>query len=602
MTQEFVKVPALPIRTATGKWKQVTKRVKVEKAEMPERKQEPEAPVAPVNAQKPEPLVPVLNVDEVKEQIGLLAVDVTENTQENLKNVREILKFADATTFSAKQREESFAIQSTALITLLAIFKDILPNYAIRPLTEEEKSVCVSKVVKAQRNFDENLLNVYRLFVQRLEEILKTSKKGDAQLLPIAVACLGELVLFAGHFNFSDRINVGLVSQIFVSEPIAELAIKAIGRAFGEDPNGKTTTHLTRLLSDSLHTRGYLNVTSPVIEVFLSIRSRNLYASKAHGPAITTTYDIAKSEAYRRKKGHLSKSEKKDLRLKLEESSKTAAAEAEYSMQERQKWSTNTLKFVFRVLFGILKAVEAEDGEGGKSMITLLPAVLKCLARFSSYLSIEFYADLLVSLNRIIVNNTVQAKGFVTVARLPFTSIIYLIQTVLQINMLQESAPSIKGIPTVDLKFYYDLLYREMLRIIKDPECLEQWRSLESSLEHIMVLLFLSKRHVPAERVAAFSHRLLFLLDALSAHPEASKYLVRLLLRLLERHERARGILDADGGGLGIGGAYQPDCPDPDFCSPFAKQLDIAAFLAKNKKLSNDCRQVLRNIQRLAEQ
>lgn len=605
-SQEFVDVPALPIRTASGKWKQVTKRVKVEdKKPVEDTDAVAASDVAP---QKPvetkAEVAAVLDVDEAREKIGLLAVDVTENAEDSLKNVKDILNFASADVFNPKQREESRQIQSTALITLLAVFKDILPGYAIRPLTEEEKNARVGKLVKTQRAFDEAILNNYRLFVVRLEEILKACKKGDSHLVPVAVACVGELAQCASHFNYSDRIHVALVSQVFASEAIAELAIKSIERVFGEDPNGKSTAHLARLLSDSLHDRGYANVTERTITAFLSIRSRNLYASKTHGPAVTTTHDVTKLEAYRKRQGHMSKLEKKELRYKLEESAKTAAAEAEDSIQERQKWSTNTLKFVFRVLFGILKAVEHEeettDGNVAKAMVTLLPSVLKCLARFSSYLSIEFYADLLVSLRRIICKNSVQINGVTTVAALSFMSILHLIQTVLQLNSLQESAPSVKGVPVVDLKFYYDLMYREMLRISKDKECLEEWSTLEPAFEAVMAQLFLSKRQVPAERVAAFSHRLAALLEALGSHPVPSKYLVRLLLRLLERHQRARAILDAEGG-IGIGGAYREQCPDPDFCNPFSKRLDVTALLKRNKAFSNDCRQILQNIGRLAD-
>ena len=51
----------------------------------------------------------------------------------------------------------------------------------------------------------------------------------------------------------------------------------------------------------------------------------------------------------------MSKSQKKNLKVELAESIKTARSEAEFSREERSKWSSDALKFLFRILFGILK-------------------------------------------------------------------------------------------------------------------------------------------------------------------------------------------------------------------------------------------------------
>ena len=95
-----------------------------------------------------------------------------------------------------------------------------------------------------------------------------------------------------------------------------------------------------------------------------------------------------------------------------------------------------------------------------------------------------------------------------------------------------------------------------------------------------MSKLFLSKKHCPAVRVAAFIHRFSILIT-IDTRSEAKIYFLRLILRLLERHEKTRGLLDEET--LGVA-AYLPNCPDPDLCNPFCKQLDLAILTGNFQK------------------
>jgi nucleolar complex protein 3 len=59
------------------------------------------------------------------------------------------------------------------LISQLAVFKDIIPGYRIRPLTDIEKSEKVSQMVQAVRDYEQGLVSVYQAYLQVLEMDIK---------------------------------------------------------------------------------------------------------------------------------------------------------------------------------------------------------------------------------------------------------------------------------------------------------------------------------------------------------------------------------------------------------------------------------------------
>ena len=64
-------------------------------------------------------------------------------------------------------------IRRLAILSQLAIFKDILPGYRIRPLTDKEKAEKVSQMVARTRDWEQGLVGVYQVFLRSLEQELK---------------------------------------------------------------------------------------------------------------------------------------------------------------------------------------------------------------------------------------------------------------------------------------------------------------------------------------------------------------------------------------------------------------------------------------------
>jgi nucleolar complex protein 3 len=72
-------------------------------------------------------------------------------------------------------------IRKLAILSQLAVFKDIIPGYRIRALTEKEKTEKVSQMVARTREWEQGLVAVYQNYLRSLEAELK----GDCSILTV---------------------------------------------------------------------------------------------------------------------------------------------------------------------------------------------------------------------------------------------------------------------------------------------------------------------------------------------------------------------------------------------------------------------------------
>ena len=64
-------------------------------------------------------------------------------------------------------------IRKLAILSQLAVFKDIIPGYRIRSLTDKEKSEKVSQMVARTRDWEQGLVLIYQSYLRSLEVELK---------------------------------------------------------------------------------------------------------------------------------------------------------------------------------------------------------------------------------------------------------------------------------------------------------------------------------------------------------------------------------------------------------------------------------------------
>lgn len=73
-------------------------------------------------------------------------------------------------------------VRKLAFLSQQAVFRDIVPGYRIRPLTEKEKAEKVSQMVQRTRDFEQGLVSVYQAYLRALE----TELRGKSSLLGIS--------------------------------------------------------------------------------------------------------------------------------------------------------------------------------------------------------------------------------------------------------------------------------------------------------------------------------------------------------------------------------------------------------------------------------
>jgi len=89
--------------------------------------------------------------------------------------------------------------RTRALLSAIAVFKDLIPGYRIREPTEQEKSTQRSKQVLALEKHELGLLQAYRRLLPAMEAAMKRD--------PFAVApALAALVRVASDFNYRQRL------------------------------------------------------------------------------------------------------------------------------------------------------------------------------------------------------------------------------------------------------------------------------------------------------------------------------------------------------------------------------------------------------------
>src|SRR5450432_86025 len=164
----------LPIKTADGLIQQVEVVEGIDEAES-----DPEAwlsdgseeEVAEVVEEKPE--VPMRQqILEAKEELAKIALALNEDPEENAGAFKTLAQFAQS---------QNTTIKKLALATQLAVFKDIIPGYRIRPLSEEDMETKVSKEVRRLRAYEQALVGAYQAYSRELAKLAQSGKGGRSK-------------------------------------------------------------------------------------------------------------------------------------------------------------------------------------------------------------------------------------------------------------------------------------------------------------------------------------------------------------------------------------------------------------------------------------
>ncbi|KAJ3120181.1 Nucleolar complex protein 3 [Nowakowskiella sp. JEL0407] len=500
----------------------------------------------------------------LQEQLASVAAAIMEDPEANIERLKTLRKL---------NNEDDVFIQNVSLLTQLAVYKDIIPGYAIRELTGAERAVKVSKDVRKIRKYEDALVSGYNNFIQLLESRVMAVRNGMAdKSILLEVQCLTQLMNSVSHFNFKDKIMNDVVELTNVRDPpeVCELCCEAICNVFSNDEHGSNSLELMTLLSKMIKARGYA-VDERVIKTFTYLR----LSEDVKKSTLEAKSNFKDKKKDKKKKPdastYVSRKSKKLTKEQEEIEAEMKEAEAVYDKEARKKMNTETIKLVFVTYLRLLKNAQTTS---------LIPAVLEGLAKFAHLINVDLFSDLLSVLKQLSASQYERYKSG-QASLLEARSSFHCIVAALRLMSTQGVE-----VQLLDLKEFCVHLYGQLMCLACDTDVpkgdfamddkrarfkvsekskgneleLEVSKNMTELAFAAFDLLFGSKKNVVIERLAAFVKRF----STVIVHLPSNAVLAGLSLirHLLTRYPRLDSLLDHEDR-MG-NGTYKQTLEDPD--------------------------------------
>eukprot|EP00854_Cymbomonas_tetramitiformis_P005203 gene5203-6328_t len=181
---------------------------------------------------------------EMKMTIAVAGYTILQGPEGNVGKIKEILPLC---------ADEDEMVAQLAMLSLLAVYKDIAPSYRIRLPTEKELEVKVSKDVAKVRDYESALLKSYQAYLRVLFQASSIKGEGGVGLslrATAAVKCMCGLMAALPHFNyFTDLLSAVLPMKVLTRDELSlEMRAQGVlaacdvlsgqGSALNVDPTG----------------------------------------------------------------------------------------------------------------------------------------------------------------------------------------------------------------------------------------------------------------------------------------------------------------------------------------------------------------------------
>ncbi|SLM37628.1 Nucleolar complex-associated protein 3 [Lasallia pustulata] len=367
----------LPIKTAEGR---------VEQLQVPGVKEE-EIQKLDAEVAEEKPKIPVRQqILDAKEEMARVASLINEDPEEHAGAFRTLAQISSS---------KNITIKKLALATQLAVYKDVIPGYRIRPLAEADMTEKVSKEVRRLRAFEQALVGSYQSYVKELARYAKSSR-GDvavaqATLATVAISCACTLLLAVPHFNFRGDLLKILVQKLSGKRMDEDFyrCRETLETLFRDDEDGTPSLDAVTLLTRMMKARGW-RVDESALNTFLHLRLLSEFSSKGSQNHIDkpSGQDGINGKKPKFKKEFRTKKQRKLMKERKVVEKEFKEADATVSYEERDRMQAEILKLVFVTYFRILKA----------RVPNLMGAVLEGLAKYAHLINQDFFGDLLEAL------------------------------------------------------------------------------------------------------------------------------------------------------------------------------------------------------------
>ncbi|KAJ2916043.1 hypothetical protein MD484_g4375, partial [Candolleomyces efflorescens] len=408
------EIPRLPIKLADGKIQRTGTKVIATKDESEEESSSGEETFEPLPPPREDgstgarfgraAITAVLQtksrkqrISLAKDQIASICQDILADPENSASLLRRLHSFSlpsIATPNEPKPVPNDIVIRKLAFLSQLAVFKDILPGYRIRELTEKEKTEKVSQLVARTREWEQGLVSVYQAYLRLLDKELRER----SELADIAIQCMCTLLTEATHFNFRQNLTACIITRLSKKswDETSERCLDTVNGVFRADLTGQPSLEIVQTLNRMIKERRF-KVHPNVLSCLLNLRLRTELGVRASQTRADKEErhdkQSHKQKAKKKDQPHLSKKAKKALKERKEIEKELREAEAEVDKEERAITQTETLKLLFALYFRILKS---------STPTNLLPAALSGIAKFAHLVNIDFFKDLMQVLKDLI--------------------------------------------------------------------------------------------------------------------------------------------------------------------------------------------------------
>lgn len=480
---------------------------------------------------------------ELKTKIGVCSSSVIENPQENINYLKDL-----TILLSGPDPSCQLTITRLATLSLLEIYKDILPSYRIRSLSSQEKSQKMKKETRKLNQYEESLLRYYKQYLMFLEKCVRSAigqkipernfyTERKRKMGVLAVRCLSELLVTHPNFNFSANIVDALVPLMAeADQEILETCCRAVRSVFREDKLGQISLTIVKRMVQLIKSRQE-RVSPEALRTFLELRVTETEPENC-GQKNRTRDGLAKLSRRERKRAKKVKELENELR----------ETRAEENRTERARLSSEILKRVFLIYFRIVKS-------GVRSK--LLTPVLEGLSKLAHLINVEFFHDLIDQL-------------YTLPDRVPLThqQILHCLHTVFAVLSGQGSALNI------DPQRFFNRLYQALLRVGMENDD----RDFDILLKCLDVMVIKRRQLNTRQRTLAFIKRLCTVALQNSGHGVVA---LLSIVRCLMISDRRNDVLleTEESGGSGI---FLPELEDPEHCQAQASTLWELNYLVRH--------------------
>lgn len=546
----------LPIKTAEGL---------IQQAEVTEAAEEAESDLEWLGAEESEekveaprkPVVPMRQqILEAQEELARIALLLREgDPEEHIGAFKTLAQFGHS---------QNTTIKKLALMTQLAVYKDIIPGYRIRPLSEEDMEVKVSKEVKRIRAYEQALVGGYQGYIRELAKLAQSAQSGSSKeagpnLGSVAISCACALLVAVPHFNFRGDILKILVGKLSTRKVDADFikCRETIETLFKEDDDGTSSLDAVSILTKMMKSRGY-RIDESVLNTFLHLRLLSEFSWKASTNHIDKPNGgEIQGKKLKEKRVFRTKKERKLLKEQKVVEKEMSQADATVGHEERDRMQSETLKLVFVTYFRILKMRSP----------SLMGAVLEGLGRYAHLINQDFFGDLLEALKDLIghaeTGDDMEEEGEDTVdeetTRNLTREALLCIITAFALLEGQDAAKA-QATLSLDLSFFITHLYRTLYALSLNPDIELSAKSLhlpdpnnpnsttnnKINIQTTIVLLLrslssvltppIAARAVPPLRIAAFTKQLLT--SSLHLPEKSCTAVIGLLGKVTKMHEK----------------------------------------------------------------